>query len=223
MRALAHIHDAWATAKPQSAPCPAVKRIIKALRNWRELIASGWQPDLHLPFPDGIPERAQRAWSVLHEAVIGLEFAFLDWEAKPVPLQTCFCDVWHDHILYTGETVTGVIDFGAVKEDCVATDLARLLGSMIPDETERMNLALAVYSAARPVPPDVLRLAPVLDRVGFVVGLTNWIRWLYHERRPFSDTRQVARRMDILLRRLERKMPAAKGGFGFDMPALPKR
>jgi homoserine kinase type II len=223
MRALASIHDAWTPAQPRSGPCPAVRRIIAALRSWRELIGSGWRPDFQFPYPDGIDDRSRRAWEVLHEAVIGLEFAFLDWETRPVPLQTCFCDVWHDHILYDGDVVSGVIDFGAVKEDCVAIDLARLLGSMIPDETERMSLALAVYSAARPVSPDILRLAPILDRVGFVVGLTNWLRWLYYEHRPFSDTRQVARRMDILLKRLERKKGSAPGSWGFEMPALPKR
>jgi hypothetical protein len=223
MRALASIHATWTPRVPRTGPAPAVGRIIKALRNWRELVEGGWKPDFQLPYPDGVEERARRAWEVLHRAVIGLEFTFLEWESRPVPLQTCICDVWHDHILYTGEEVTGVIDYGAVKEDCVAVDLARLLGSLIPDEPERLNLALGVYSAARPVPQEVLRLVPVLDRVGCVVGLSNWIRWLYHERRPFQDFGQVVRRMDILIKRLDKRTAAGGAAMGFVLPSLPKR
>ncbi len=124
-------------------------------------------------------------------------------------MQYCLCDVWHDHILYVGDEVTGVIDYGAIKPDCVAVDLARLLGSLIPDDSERMQQALAIYSAIHPVPSDVLRLSAVLDRAGSVVGLTNWLRWLYLEKRPYSEAAGVARRMETLLKRVEMKAPGA--------------
>ena len=207
MRALAAIHECWQPASPREAPCPAVGRIINAFREWRRLVQSGWKPDFHLAYPYEIHERARRAWGVLLGGALTAEYSLVDWTKRPVPVQLCLCDVWHDHILYTGDEVTGVIDFGAVKLDCAAIDLARLLGSLIPDESERMNRALAVWSALRPVPQVVLDLVPVLDRAGMVVGLTNWLRWLYLEQRPYSDARQVVRRMDALLRRVETKRP----------------
>jgi homoserine kinase type II len=46
------------------------------------------------------------------------------------PLQPCLRDIWHDHVLFTGDEVTGMVDFGAVAIDTPATDIARLLGSL---------------------------------------------------------------------------------------------
>ncbi len=205
MRALSAVHECLQPSPPREAPCPAVGRIITAFRAWRELVASGWKPDFRLPYPYEIHDRGRRAWNMLLGGALIAEYSLLEWTTRDVPIQLCLCDVWHDHILYEGDEVTGVIDFGAAKLDCVAIDLARLLGSLIPDEPERMNRALAVWSALRPAPRAVLDLVPILDRAGIAVGLSNWVRWLYLDQRPFSDERQVARRMDALLRRVEKK------------------
>src|SRR5437763_1299451 len=50
--------------------------------------------------------------------------ALTPWADRPVPVQPCLCDVWHDHVLYTGDAVTGLIDYGEVKPDHPAVDLA---------------------------------------------------------------------------------------------------
>jgi thiamine kinase-like enzyme len=209
MRALAAIHERLRLPKPREESCPAVGRIITAFRAWRELVQSGWKPDFSIPYPYEIHERGRRAWKALLGGALTAEYSLLDWTDRRVPVQLCLCDVWHDHILYTNNEVTGVIDFGAVKLDCVAMDLARLLGSLIPDEKERMNRALAVWSALFPAPRAVLDLVPVLDRAGMAVGLTNWVRWIYLDQMEFNNEQQVVRRMDALLRRVEGKRTAA--------------
>jgi len=202
MRALAAIHERWLPPQPLTAPCPAVRRIIKALRSWRELVQTGWQPDFDLPLTPEIHAVARQAWEAIFANIFATEFALHEWENRPMPVQVCLCDVWHDHILYVGDEVTGVIDYGGVKPDCVALDLARLLGSMAPDQTERTDAALAVYTALHPVPAEVLKLVPVLDRCGAVVGLTNWIRWLYLDRRSYDDLPRVTERLEKLLGRV---------------------
>jgi homoserine kinase type II len=93
-----------------------------------------------------------------------------------LPLQPCLRDIWHDHILFTGNEVTGLIDFGAVGIDTPATDIARLLGSLIPNprsrsgegpgerqhNAERWQTGLAAYSATRPLSPhDSLAVAAI--------------------------------------------------------------
>src|SRR6185436_12712507 len=42
-------------------------------------------------------------------------------------VQPCIRDIWHDHVLFTGNDVTAIIDFGAMEIDTPATDVARLL------------------------------------------------------------------------------------------------
>ena len=213
MRALAEIHRRLLPTQAISAPCPAVTRILRAMREWRDLIQSGWKPDYNLPLSEMIHFFARRAWDAIAVSAYSVEYSLVEWEARPLPVQLCLCDVWHDHILYEGDRVTGVIDYGAVKNDCVAIDLARLLGSMIPDEPERMQLALAIYSAGHPVHGDVLKLVTVLDLAGSIVGLTNWLRWLYRDKKSYGDLARVSGRMEELLKRVEMKKPTAFGSW----------
>ncbi len=209
MRSLAMIHDQLKPPREILAPAPAVTRILRALRNWRILLNSGWKPDFKLPQPGPVAAFARRAWDAISSNTYSIEFSLLEWESRRLPVQLCLCDVWHDHILYEGDAVVGVIDYGAVKPDCVAVDLARLLGSMIPDQPERMHDALMVYSAIHPVSSEILKLAAVLDHAGSTIGLTNWLRWLYLDDRRYAESASVAKRMEALLKRVERKRSAA--------------
>jgi Ser/Thr protein kinase RdoA (MazF antagonist) len=195
--ALARLHDSWA-GKRSSGSCPAIQRRVRALADWQSLIASGWQPR----FGDGDPYRshAEAVWPRLQTVVPCMATALAPWLAQVVPLQPCLCDIWHDHVLFAGNRVTGLIDYGAAKVDNVAVDLARLLGSLIPDDPQRIRAALDAYSVVRP-PPDP-ELVRVLDASGVVIGVINWLRWLYYDRREYNDLAAVANRLARLVRRL---------------------
>ena len=62
-------------------------------------------------------------------------------------MQPCLCDPWHDHVLFTGDQVSGVIDYGSVKEDHIAVDLARLLGSLVEDDENAWSIGLKAYQS----------------------------------------------------------------------------
>jgi Ser/Thr protein kinase RdoA (MazF antagonist) len=208
MHALARIHGVWSHAESRSGPCPAVERRLASIHNWNELRASGWRPTWGLAGDvDPIRECAQRLWESLPAHLPAATAELLRWQDRAVPLQPCLCDVWHDHILYEGDTVTGVIDYGQVKLDCVAVDLARLLGSMVPSAPERMHGALWMYAQMRPLPAAAEDLVPLLDRSGVLVGAINWLRWLYLDGRRYPGPEAVVRRMDELARRLEARCP----------------
>ena len=66
-------------------------------------------------------------------------------------LQPCLRDIWHDHVLFTGDKVTGMIDFGAVDIDTPATDIARLVGSLVGDDAAGWQSGIAAYSDVRPL------------------------------------------------------------------------
>jgi Ser/Thr protein kinase RdoA (MazF antagonist) len=201
--AVAQIHAAWAPSSPKTVPCPAIQRRLQAIQDWEGLLSSGWRPVWgSAGESDQVRELAQRLWSLLPVRLRPAMADLVRCKDRPLPVQPCLCDVWHDHILFEGDSVTGVIDFAQVKYDCVAVDLARLLGSMVPDNDERLHGALWEYGRVRPLPSGSAELVPLLDRTGVLVGAMNWLRWIYHEKRPFPDQPAVAWRLGELARRL---------------------
>jgi Ser/Thr protein kinase RdoA (MazF antagonist) len=117
-------------------------------------------------------------------------------------LQPCLRDVWHDHILFAGDEVTGIVDFGAVDFDTPATDIARLLGSLVADDVEGWRTGLDVYSEIRPLSPEESLAMRALDKSGTLVAGCNWIRWVYIDGRRFPDTGQIVNRFRRLLSRV---------------------
>ena len=201
---LARLHRAWHAAAPSVGPCPGVGRRLDTVRRWRELLSTGWQPTI--ASDDPVRLWAERAWQLLPRAVTDAERALAAWRDVSVPLHPCWCDPWHDHVLFTGDHVTGLIDFGSVKVDHAAIDLARLLGSFVGDEYARWEVALAAYRAVRPLTEQESVLIAVLEQAGLMNALVNWLRWLYHERRDFEDRPAVAKRLQIMVTRLEKQL-----------------
>jgi len=105
----------------------------------------------------------------------------------PLPLQWCLRDVRHDHLLFTGEEVTGLIDFGAVAVESVACDLARLVGSMVNDRVDDWQQALGAYDQRRQLSMDERRAVACFDAGGTICSATNWVRWLFVEGRSFPQ------------------------------------
>jgi homoserine kinase type II len=204
--ALAKLHLAWNRNLPQSGPCPAIRRRLERCRQWLELVSSGWQPNLRNAL-DPVAEPAARAWRLLGTRAPRIPALLAPWENRVFALQPCLCDIWHDHILYEGERISGVIDYGSLKQDCVAVDLARLLGSMVGDDAAMWTVGLYAYRALRPLSDGEERVIQVLVRTGTVLALANWLKWLYFDGRVFDDRREVARRLKTLVNRVERWEP----------------
>ena len=120
------------------------------------------------------------------------------------PLQPCLCDVWNDHVLFGGDCVTGLIDYGAMKIDHPAVDLARLLGSLVQDDAAGWATGLAAYREVRPLSADEEELARALDVTGTVAAAAVWLRWLYHEGKEFEDGAAAGRRLKGLTARFGR-------------------
>jgi homoserine kinase type II len=203
--ALARLHRAWdeypgPRADPQ--PCPGVLRRLKAAHEWLNLISNGWRPTL-FGASDPVTPWAKRARPIVDRGVPAVIDELEPWLRVAVPVQFCICDVWHDHVLFTGDAVTGIIDYGSVKPDNVAVDLARLLGSLVGNDTNEFTRGLAAYEQVRPLSADERNLVPVLDRTGVVLGIANWLRWLYWDGRVYEDRDAVARRLAALVTRAE--------------------
>jgi homoserine kinase type II len=204
-RALAWLHTAWEPlGEAALASCPALQRRLDCVREWHDLVRSGWHPLARAAVDDPARPVAERAWRLLARGMGRVPNSLQPWAAARWPLQPCLCDLWHDHLLFEGECLTGLVDYGAVKVDQVAVDLARMLGSLVEDEDEGWQAGLRAYREGRALTPEEEELARALDQTGMVLGMANWLRWLYEERRPFEDRAAAARRLQVLVERIER-------------------
>jgi Ser/Thr protein kinase RdoA (MazF antagonist) len=120
-----------------------------------------------------------------------------------LPIQPCIRDIWHDHVLFTGNEVTAIIDFGAMDIDTPATDVARLLGSLVGDDEVGWRAGLNAYSAVRPLSTDEARAAKALDASSAVLAGCNWLRWISVEGRQFENQTQVIERFRQIVTRTE--------------------
>jgi Ser/Thr protein kinase RdoA (MazF antagonist) len=148
--------------------------------------------------------RARRLVQLFHVAATG-SAGLIDRATRlRVALQPCIRDIWHDHLLFTGDRVSGIVDFGSMKPDNVATDVARLLGSLVGDERSAWELGLAAYESIRPLSDDERSLINVFDRTTVLMGGLQWLEWIYLERKAFSDRTVIETRLDQTIERAER-------------------
>jgi Ser/Thr protein kinase RdoA (MazF antagonist) len=119
-----------------------------------------------------------------------------------IRLQPCIRDVWHDHILFCGQEVSGIVDFGAMRPECVSADIARLLGSMVQDDGMMWNMGLTAYQSVRPLTDAELQLVTAFDRTGVLMSGIQWAEWVFCEHRQFEDQEAVLARFDEIFGRL---------------------
>ena len=130
--------------------------------------------------------------------------------AREVRLQPVIRDVHREHVLFTDDEVTGLVDFGAMSVDHVAVDLARLLGSYEVDEPELRRELIQHYDPG--FGDDEHLLIDAFDRSGALLSPFRWLWWLFVERRTFRDLAAVGRRFDVLLQRLTRLVDGPSAG-----------
>lgn len=199
--ALARLHRAWADLFPAEGACPALDRRRQRAEEWLSLVGSGWRPR-----PDGadpVCPWAERAAHLLSTWAARVPALLAAWAGRRFALHPCLCDVWHDHVLFEGDSVSGIVDYGSAKVDHPATDLARLLGSLVGDDSAAWSAGCDAYTSVRPLSADERALARALDRTGVILAAANWLTWLYHNGRAFDDRQLVADRLAGVVRRME--------------------
>ena len=138
----------------------------------------------------------------LSASYIGQELlAFRDVRLR---LHPCLRDVWHDHVLFDGDEVTGLIDPNAARSETPATDLARLLGSFLRDDDDRWELAIGTYRGVRPLSDREAKLARILDQSTTLLSGLTWLERLFLHRENYSNPPRVLARLRQITSRMER-------------------
>jgi Ser/Thr protein kinase RdoA (MazF antagonist) len=204
VRALARFHVAAAGAQPTGQPdVPAA--LLRRRHRLQELLG-GRAQQLAAAVQASPPSPLRTcALSVieLDSKLAPLVWPSIDRVGIRVPLQPCIRDVRHDHVLLTGDEVTGLVDFGAMDTDTVATDIARLLGSLVVDDQQGWRDALTTYDAVRPLSPAERHLVFALDRANVALAGWQWIQWLFAEEKRFEEEAPVVQRLEQIVLRMQ--------------------
>jgi Ser/Thr protein kinase RdoA (MazF antagonist) len=204
--ALAEFHQAASSFPLPDAPLspsPGIGARLGQLRNWLDGDLDRLRATI---LPGTCPELASRAARVCSlvplygsEVLTGLNRCSF----HRVAIQPCIRDIWHAHVLFEGGRVSGLIDFGSLRAESVAADLARLLGSLAGGDIDRWRLGLDAYRAIRPLSEAELDLIEAFDRSSVLMSGLNWIDWIYRQKRAFENRNAIPGRLDEILARLE--------------------
>jgi homoserine kinase type II len=118
------------------------------------------------------------------------------------PLQPCVRDVRPDHLLFRGDCLSGLIDFGTTAIDSVAFDLARLLSEWVGPDGDSRAAALAAYESVRPLESVEHALIEAFEQTTALLMGSHWIRWHFLKRRTFEDPAAVLQGLQRGLDRL---------------------
>lgn len=183
-----------------SAPSPGVIERVRLIERWkdtnpqivRRLMQKSSLPAAILDQLDEIltrfPRHAQDIQSELNN-LLGVSFR----------LQPCVRDLWHDHVLFTGDEVTGLIDFGASRSENPMIDLSRLLSSFFPDDPQHWQAAVDSYDALRTILPEERRLLRAFDRSQRLLAGMSWIQRLILDGEIPPETARVQNRLEGIL------------------------
>jgi homoserine kinase type II len=123
---------------------------------------------------------------------------------RVAPLQPCLRDARPEHFLFEDDRVTGLVDFGAMGVDCVAGDLARLIGEWLDDDPPVRADALADYERIRPLDAAEATLIDAFASSSALLIGEHWTRWHCIEGRRFDDPSAVREGITRGLAYLER-------------------
>jgi len=198
-------HQEWFATR--IGPPEGLRRRLESWNDWerkfRPITAMRMYATMHLL---DLPELQQLA-NQLQRVGANWKQNCLQLVEQPVPLQPCLRDLWHDHVLWEGDTVTGLIDAGACHTDHVAADLSRLLGSLVGDDQEQWRAAIAAYGD--PAEPAFWQLLQTYDQSQVVLSAATWLQWLCVPTRPDlctalerEDSEDLHTRVTVRIRRL---------------------
>jgi homoserine kinase type II len=159
--------------------------------------------------------QAAKRWGELARAVAPrLLDPLREAAGRVAPLQPCLRDARPDHFLFEGDRLSGLVDFGAMGVDCVAGDLARLIGEWLDGDPTARAEALSAYERVRPLEVNEAALIGVFESAAALLIGKHWIRWHYLEGRRFDDPQAVTRGIARGLEHLARLAVTGETGLG---------
>jgi homoserine kinase type II len=206
MKALGRFHRAAASfPRDDSIPVPS-PGLIQRLKTLRRFVDHTDQFRLAVGTagPNKLRVLADSVLDLFPRIAQGVEDELAAAVTKPVRLQPCIRDIHRQHVLFEGQAVSGLIDFGAMRLESVAGDVARLIGSLAGDDAVARRVAMKAYMAENPLSQVEESLVEAFDRSSVLLSPLNWIEWIFVEKRRFELMDAVLARFEELAERLKR-------------------
>jgi aminoglycoside phosphotransferase (APT) family kinase protein len=137
-----------------------------------------------------------------------------DSSLMPHAQQTIHGDLHREHLLFAGDTVTGIIDFSSTKLDHPAVDLARFLGDFEDGDITMLKLGVEAYRAAGGNEAVTLGNVQYLYRVITLGSAATWVLRFVRGEVPVEKSAAAAARLERIVARLRRQVANAVSGFG---------
>ena len=210
MRTLAQFHLAGRSLDVVTQPSPAMTTRHRRIDFLRDQIGK-IQSALTTPVWSRLASIGNELLSLFCLAAPTVQRQLKQAAQRPIQLQPCIRDIWHDHVLFEDDQVSGIIDFGAMRIESVAGDIARLLGSLVADDAAAWKKGLAAYEEVRPLSPLEHRLTDAFDASTVLCSGLNWLTWLIVEQRQFDNWDQIVPRLLDNLARLRHLVELCQG------------
>ncbi|MEX0792262.1 MAG: aminoglycoside phosphotransferase family protein [Pirellulaceae bacterium] len=206
--ALARLHAQGETKNKLSGnltTSPGIESRLDVLGRWRGIDDSRFTQltEGHLRH---LRPLAEQLWAGFRRFELPLRGA-LEWGTTVrLPIVTCIGDPRPEHFLFEADRLTGLIDFGSLRQDFLALDLARLAGELYGNNLAQWELAEAWYGSDNQAMAPQWEVAWVFDAANALLSGLNWIDWLWVQRRRFDDLAEVEKRLRALVSRID-KLP----------------
>lgn len=190
--ALAQLHAVWRMGPERvKAPCRAVLLQYEKLSTWRDMPLQ----IKHAAFGSAVCQEALHTVDQHRQTALKL---LEPWLSRKVLQQPCVADLRIEHILFTDRNITGMVDYGGMRIDHPAQDFARLFTSMAEVPLDVRRQALAAY---HPVTQEFEALLGVLEKCGMLIGIVNWLTWLWQPPGLAISFKKGEERLQFLLKR----------------------
>ena len=193
----------WFSAVPSSVS-PAVETRLRAFRWWDRDRLRELSRRIEANSDSPLRTLARHLVAEFSRASLRVHSELSDLRDQRYRLQVCLRDVWHDHLLFTGDAVTGLIDPSASRTENVAADLARLIGSLVGDDRSLWDRAMDAYCRAAPLTASEIRLVAALDRSGVLLSPMTWLERFFFDHRPVPSDTKLHARLGEFAARMER-------------------
>ncbi len=206
---LAAVHQRWALTSV-IATSPGLRARLAEVQDWLGTDLGRLEALVAHETTGTVVGLARRWLAIARDGLSRVAGRLRREASEAVTIQPIVRDARPEHFLFTGDRLTGLVDFGAMGVDDPAADLARLLGEWVGDDPGLRAEALTAYASIRPLGPGDFDRIVAFEESAAWLGPARWLRWEYLDRRPFADPEAVTTGLDRAMRRLiERIGPGA--------------